>query len=656
MSGIRDQENIDELRKRLYERGTDPSHTERHKLLRPDISVSRGWEGVGAESRMAGAVVGEGQGVSANFTAPIEKPKRRYRLVILLASMIFFIVTVAGASLYLYFGANQISASNITITVNTPIAIAGGDVLPLQINVSNQNSVPINDAVLIINYPSGTRSTDESARELFEERISLGTVAPGQAKNIPVRAVLFGEENQEKEIKVAVEYKVEGSNGAFFKEAPVQIIKISSSPLVVRVSGVKTVSSGQQVEIKLELQSNSPTTQRNILINASYPSSFSFVSANPKPAYNQNSWLIPELAPESTYEITVRGTVQGQTSEVSLIQMQAGNPQIGNQFLMDSVLAQASHTYVVEQPFTSVVVSINDDKDGEAILEAGEDAMVIMTVTNTLSESIYDMRVEILPRGNLIRDNNLQTDSARSFYEESTRTIRYDVAGDSSLEQIGPGESRSFTFSVRADPLQQTGSFSISSNIFARRVTERQAAETLIGTALAEAKYSGSVSLGSQTQYTGLSSVNSTTGPTVIDSGPIPPVAGLATTYTVVLQATAGVNDLTGAVVTASLPQSVDFTNVSSGEGALEFNPITKQIRWNAGDIKAKGKKTLYFQVSLLPSVTAIGREAVLVGAQSLRASDRFTGIPLTADGPDIYNTLSTEFGFVPGNGIIRAE
>ncbi len=70
--------------------------------------------------------------------------------------------------------------------------------------------------------------------------------------------------------------------------------------------------------------------------------------------------------------------------------------------------------------------------------------------------------------------------------------------------------------------------------------------------------------------------------------------------------------------------------------------------------MSANTRKTLSFQVSLLPSVTQVGRTAVVIGSQELRATDRFTGVSLRARGENLVNELSTELGFVKDNGIVQ--
>jgi hypothetical protein len=255
------------------------------------------------------------------------------------------------------------------------------------------------------------------------------------------------------------------------------------------------------------------------------------------------------------------------------------------------------------------------------------------------------MRVELAPQGNLIRDDRLIV--SQGFFDTKTKTIRYDVSGNSSLGAIKPGETRDFYFEVNPDKKQTTASFNVSANIYARRVSEVNAAEALVGNALAEVKYSSEASFGSQIGYSD--------GP-FTDTGPVPPVAAETTSYTITLVASAGVNDMTGAFVTTSLPQYVSWLDKVEGDGKIEFNPVSKQLRWNAGDIGALSSKTVHFQVALLPSVTQVGDNVVLIGDQELKATDRFTGVALRDQKRQLDNELSTELGFVRGNGIIQPK
>lgn len=655
MAGIKDQQNIDELRKRLYDRDFAGETSSRHTLPKVDIDVSRGWATSTPRVVPQTPLIKEvptipEQPVVAAPVEPLEIPappqpkkKRSYRLIILLASVLIFVLVATVSSVYLFFGANQISARNISLNLEAPFSIAAGERPTLQVSVSNQNSVPIESATLIINYPPGTKSVDESARDLYEERIPIPVIAAGEAMNFPLNAILFGEENEEKEIKAAIEYRVSGSNSTFFKEADPVLVRINSSPLVIRVQAVEKVSSGQELEVRLTVQSNASVAQRNILISAAYPNSFTFVRSDPEPSYGQNEWLISEIAPEASQTIVLRGRIRGVANEQAELQFRAGTPRSDNQYVMSSVLSQARTSYTIERPFIDVVVDINKDEDGSAVVEAGKAAEVTVLVTNTLDETIYDMRVEVQPTGNLIRDNLLQIDSG--FYDSNTKTVRYEVSGMASLGQVLPGETREFFFAVRPDVNQQTAAFAVSTNVFARRVNEASAAEEIVGTAVAEAKYESEVKVRAQ--------VGRNDGP-FTDTGPLPPVANEPTAYTLTFEVETGTNDVTGGVFQTTFPQHVVWHDEYEGEGTIEFNPVAKQLRWTIGNMPAKSRKQLQVQVSLLPSVTQVGTSPVLVGPQQFRATDRFTETSIDAGSLFLTNELSTEAGYEEGNGTVQ--
>jgi hypothetical protein len=385
--------------------------------------------------------------------------------------------------------------------------------------------------------------------------------------------------------------------------------------------------------------------QRNVLIKANFPNSFTFVSSDPEPSYAQNEWLIKELAPESTETITLKGRVSGVAGETAELQFEAGTPRSDNQFMMGSVLAKAKTGYLIESAFLDLVVEINRDRDGQAIITAGSEAEVMLQVTNTLEETIYDMRVEIVPKGNLIRDSLLDVPSG--FYDTNTKTIRYEVSGMKDLAEVAPGETRQFYFTVLPDEGQSTAAFDISAKVFARRVREASAAEDMVGTAVAEAKYSAKIQNRAEVGY-------SSGG--FMDEGPIPPVANKTTTYTITFETEAGINDVTGATLTTTLPQYIEWLDVYDGKGTVEFNPVAKQLKWNIGSMTAKEKQQLKIQVGLLPSVTQVGTTPTIVGSQEFKATDRFTGEALRVTNQALRTELSTEAGFPEGNGRVVAD
>ncbi|MCA9365915.1 hypothetical protein KC723_03385, partial [Candidatus Kaiserbacteria bacterium] len=376
MSGVKDSDRLNSVRERLYARGTESDRVVRHGLMEKNKEVAETWEVI--KSRQQNPTTDIRKSISSDVersqpesvvpTAeaigeePIEnmtkKSKKSYRVIIMLVSIIGFVVVAGLASLFLLFGGNQISGRNIDISLTGPFSASGGEVLPIQVGITNQNSVAIESVVLVVNYPPGTRSADEEPRDLFEERLPLDNIESGEALNVPVRVSLFGEENEEKEINARIEYRLKDSNGRYEKVAEPLKVKIKSSPLVIGIDSVKTVSSGQEIDVTLNVRSNSQVTLKDILVSADYPDSFDFNSSEPSPMYGQNTWLIEEIDPDEEIKIVISGLVIGLVEEESVIKFNAGNPQTDNQFIMGSILAKAETNYTIEKPFIDVGISI----------------------------------------------------------------------------------------------------------------------------------------------------------------------------------------------------------------------------------------------------------------------------------------------------------
>jgi hypothetical protein len=220
--------------------------------------------------------------------------------------------------------------------------------------------------------------------------------------------------------------------------------------------------------------------------------------------------------------------------------------------------------------------------------------------------------------------------------------VRWEVANNASFDRVLPGDTRQLSFSVVPGDRRSTASYELVTNVFARRVAEESALETLIGTERAEARFSSSVMLGSQ--------VGRNVG-RFGDSGPIPPTVGEVTTYTLTVVAEAGANDISNAVVETALPVYVNWLDQYEAPGTITFNPVSKDLEWEVGDIEAGDRKELVFQVSLQPSSSQIGMDPTLLKRQTVRATDSFTDARLRDDASAVTTELSTEMGYEEGNG-----
>ncbi len=623
MGGIKDQENIEEVRRRLYDRGAD-LRTNRHTINNKTIDVSRDWVTTDTTDKP---------------TENAPNSSRRYRKIILFGSLFIFALVALVSGAVLYMGGNQISGENIDVIIDGPNSIRGGDTVDLQIAVTNNNAVSIDSAVLIINYPEGVRGVGEEPSSTYEKRVTIGEITSEETRNIPLELLVYGEQGDIKEIEATVEYRLAGSNSLFRKDSEPLRFEIVSSPLQINLTAVEKVASGQTVNVEIEVISNVEYDLENLLITAVYPEGFQFSSAQPSPDFNQNVWQIDRLQPEESATITVAGTIQGLTREAMRLRVNAGPARQDNQFILDTPLNEAYTEFVIEQPFISVNMSVDGDADGSVVLAAREDADVEVLIQNTLSESVYDVVIEVIPGGTALGRNSIS--SNQGFYDSNSGVLRFDSTTSNDLSQLLPGATRRVDFTISPTTSVGTTAFDVVVNAYARRVAESNAQEQLIGTTKLEARYSSNVGITNSVERM---------------SGPVPPVVGESTRYLVSLTAEAGSNNVTNAEVTASLPSYVTWLDEQTAGGNLSYNPTNKTLTWQAGNINSGQQKKLTFAVEIVPSSSQQSTVPTLVTSQSIQATDRFTGTQLRANAAKVTTELPSDSGFDEGNGRVQSN
>lgn len=686
MTDFRDEEKINALRERLYSRGQQIEKDETYSIKKEPKPVPTSWQkppqavvkttnSPATQNESAKSVllkkakelqdrIRPKQTVASTpeqtsyteETQPVTevaaeedmapKKKRGYRKIILLAGLGFFVLSMIFSSIFFFFGGNNISGENIAIDINGPFTIGGGETIPLQIAVTNQNTVAIESATLIVNYPPNTQSATEKGKNLNTERLSLETVNPGETLNVPLRAVVFGEEDSELTITAEIEYRVQGSNSTFARQADPLRVKIGSSPVSISVSDTKKLSSGQETEITVTVKSNAQNTLSNVLVRAEYPVGFDFTSSEPQPVSGQNVWQIDTIEPGEEATITLKGAVVGQETDAYSILYSVGVGSQSNPLSLTSIFATAETAFEIEQPFIGIELEINRQSTESVAVEAGETVDVDISLTNTLNAAIYDAVIELAISGNALSD--YEVDANRGFYDSRNNLVRFASADIEALKEILPGRTVNFSVQLLPDPdIERTPQLAFEVDAKARRVREGGVAEELVGTAAAVAKVTSVATL--------LSEVARGTS-VFTERGPLPPVAEEETTYTVSFLAENGSNDISGVEVTTSLPPYVSWLNQTAGAGTFSYSETNRTVTWTAGDIDANQSKIASFQVSFLPSRSQIGTTPTLIGDQRLRGTDTFTGEVVRSNRQALSTRLPEEAGYNSQVGEVQAD
>ena len=574
----------------------------------------------------------------------IAKRKRHVRRasLFLAFSFIFFLVTLGVAGYALYFGGNSVSTDKIDIAVQGPSTIASGDMVPLSIVVTNTNAVPVENATLEVDFPDGTRSASDATTAFPRYTENLGELAPGASVTRSVKAMLFGGAGQALSLPISLSYGTAASNATFVKKTSYSI-EVSSAPLSVSVDAPADVVSGTPVMLTFSVRSSAPVSLDNVVLAVTTPFGFS-VSSSSVPM-SGGSFLLGTFAPGESRDVMLTGTLYGQDSEQKVFHATIGTAQTAQGNTPSVAYMTQDTTVSILAPFITTTVAIGGDTSDQPVLQAGTVQNITVSYTNTLPTSIANAAVSVTLSGNAIDYSSIKT--AQGFYRSSDHTIIFDKDHDASLASLAANTSgtESFTFStLPSGALPPSPTITFATAVSGTPVGGSGTPESMKASETKTAKVETTVLLGASSLHAA----------GIAPSGPIPPKADQATTYTIVWNATDEGSAVAGATVTATLPDYVSYTGETSGAGTMSYDGGSRTVTWTAGNLPQGGSAQGSFQVSLTPSASQKGSAPTLTGPASFSGYDRFAGVEVTATAGAATTETTGDPGYVPADALVQ--
>lgn len=576
-----------------------------------------------------------------------------------LAFAVMFFMGAAGFFAYYFtIGGGSLPASpdNISILVSGPPQVTGGQPTELQVVVTNRNQVPLELSDLVITYPDGTRSPTDYSTPLPNTRISLGTIEAGGERRGTVSAAFSGQAGTHGDVKVELEYHLEGSSAIFVASADYNFV-YSSSPLSVAVTGNTETISGQPVQLTFTVSSNSPAPVKDALLQITTPFGFKLTSATP-PATHDNVWELGDINPGDTKSITLYGTQMGAAGDQYIYKAEAGTRKDPSNKTIDTPLADAAYTLNVSQPFLGLGLTINNAQGSTVVVSPGDVVNVTINYANNLSSEITD--AVIVARLSGIQIDGTTMRLTDGFYRSTDGSIIWNkTTTNGALATLSPGDKGQLQFSFQmpqsvALKFAQDPYLNISINAAGKRVGESGVPETLQGTSEQRISLASDLRIAANGLYY--------TNP-FGSEGPMPPQAGVETTYAIVFTLTNTTNKITAAQVKATLPPYVRWTGVySPANEKVTFNEHDSTVIWDVGNIDTNvgiGTSTprqIAFSIGFTPSTSQIGQQPRLLQDITLDGIDTSTGNPISRTTTDVTTNILGDKGFLPANATVVTQ
>ncbi|MBI5798837.1 MAG: hypothetical protein HZB10_02810 [Candidatus Yonathbacteria bacterium] len=595
---------IADLEKELYSKDFKP-HSVEDVLQRKDTTPAPAWD------------------IAKDAASFLDEKERHHKAMkkFVQLSVTFFVIAIGVAGFIWWRGANIVSGEKMEINISAPVSVAGGEPFDSKFIITNNNKVAVEEATLFVEYPVGFYSSINNA-ELPRYSKKIGSIAPGQSVVSAVSTLLYGGDNITKEPAVILEYRMAGSNATLKKEKTYSI-KISSSPVNVRLSMPKEVSSGQEVELIVDVESNSRDTIGALVVDAVYPRDFVFRSSTPAPSYGDNAWLLPGIAPMEKRTIKIQGILEGQEDEEKVVKISVGAQSLKEERLTSVVYNTTSESVVIVRSVLGINVVINNNKTNDNVATLGKGVKVEISWQNNNPTKVTDAVIEAKLKG-VVLDRYSIYASGGGFYQSIDNTIVWDKSGVYQFASLNPGEKGAVNFSfspialgVDAARLVKNPQMFFEVRARARSVSGTSAPKDIQTFVTRSVKFETDLRLTAQSLFFA--------GP-FTNSGPLPPQADKTTTYTISLTARNSSNNVSESYVKTTLPVYVKWLGNVSPEGeSIAYNESTNEVTWNVGRIPSGATREASFQISLTPSITHIGRAPLLTGDITIVGTDDFT-------------------------------
>lgn len=588
---------------------------------------------------------------------------RRRRLFFLLG---FLLVAGATALVGMSVFSSQkgkFSTDQVDVTFDGPSQTVTGDDYIFTVSVQNNGAVRLEKTELTVRYPDGFQfvSATPQASNEFSNAWTLGSFRAGETKRVRIVGRLLGELGSAKAFLATASYEPANFASQFNTEASFST-SITTASLQLAVKAPHAITSGQDVTYELTVSNTSDNSINRIRLEATFPEGLAGVTAKPAASENENLWDFPELKKGEAITIKIAGKLSGTPGSVSEMKMKVG--------VLDNasfvVQRETSALVLILKPTLNLSVTSGDAAGGHAVNP--RDTVNIQIRYSNDSDSDFSGATLLLTFDGKDSDGvsvgvvDLDKVSSGTAFVKSQNEAKISWTKDEvkAFDHLIPGTQGSIDVklpvksNVRSLGSGMNLAFAVQATISVAKVGNdggpfSAASETLTFPVTTE------IRLAADGRY--YSDEGAPVG-----SGPLPPQAGLTTTYAVSWFVTNTLNGANGVLLKTKLPDAVSFVDAeSTGGNTITFDETLHEVRWRIAKVDARVGQTLptlvgTFRVSIAPTDADVGKVLDLVGASTLTGTDAFSGAALSGKAGGITTDLANDPLAAGKGAVVTAE
>lgn len=546
-------------------------------------------------------------------------------------------LTLIAAGIFFKAGGWLFSPENVQVVVTGPKRAESNESVEYVIRYENNNWVDLDNAELIVTYPEFFRFESGSDFQVSGTRavLTLGTVKKSSLNSITIKGSFQSLQDQVALFTATLRAAPAGVSSRVDTEYQYSIA-VESSAVVVELSVPPQAGDGQFADYVATYRNESAETISNLSLVIDYPNGFTYREATPSPSRDENVWNLPALAPGESGMVTIRGILTGAQGDVKRILARVGVRQGDGSLLSYAEIER--QTRIIASPL-AIIQKIGDGSEKKSVAP-GEDLSYRLLFRNDGDIGLRDLIVTVDLDPKYFNVSTIKLGGGGT-YNIAKQQVIFRAADREGLALIEPGKGGeiSFSVSVRED-LPSYGQANVELESVAR--IDSPDVPTPIGAnkIVASNRIAFKVKTTPTLQLAGYHFDG------YGNSGPMPPVVGQETTYTLSLHAASTMNALEDARVVLSVPGQVRYVKTHSvSQGTVVYNDRTGEIFWNIGTLAPGAGKMLglAIQIGFTPDPSQANDEARLVNSAFLSGKDIWSGEAVRTELPAKLTNLSED-------------
>ncbi len=543
---------------------------------------------------------------------------------------------------------NQFTGHGIGMSIDGPLKTTSNTEIEYNIEISNNDSVPIKNLNLTVSYPEGFVFIKSNHNHKLNKNNSwtFSNLPTEKKEIIKISGLISGDINTEKPIQVILTYEPINFYSSFRKEAKMSTTIIGGN-LELNLSGPEQVLLNTKATYTLGYTNLTNTIFKDILLSINHSNDFIIQSIEPNTSYVDSiyytKWKIPTLNPGESKNITLTGIFVNATSTSLEAKLEAkGNDEIYH------VQKQITLPINIVEAKLKLSLILNGSNDNKTPINLDDVLNYTIIYQNQDNVSLEDINITANIDSQLIDWSSFQS-AFQAQIDNDNNQIIFTKNEIPNLASLAPQASGIIDFRIKtkSQAVSQIKNSTIKSSAQAKiNQIQGKQFDTTISSNILINTLNTDVSLQYQSRYFDDNKI-------AVGAGPIPPQVGSTTTYKLNVRAKTIIHDIQDVVISTNLPSNViwnDKYNISTG--TLIYDPNTKTINWSINKLPTGIDINADFEVTITPTPEEINKILILSNGVNFSGVDSVTSNQIQKNTTPVTTMLDSD-PVMKGRGVV---